>query len=531
VPTFDKGGHKSIFPFRTSRRNFLSGLAAFSGAYALAKSSRFALIANPLQNTVTPAALASDPLRPQFHLLPARNWMNDPNGPIFWKGNYHMFFQYNPNAPVWGDMHWAHSVSPDMIHWNHQPVALAPTSGGPDQDGCFTGSAADVDGTPTIIYTGVKSTTPELATLRDGTHNFRETQCLATSTDSQLRMWEKIVIPVLQPPQDPLLTGFRDPFFWKEGDFWFLGVGSGIRKKGGQVLLYRSKNLRVWESVSVLTSGTWNEKNTTDSVDSGEMWECPDFFQLGSQYVFLYSTERKVFWQTGELDKKEMVFHSNKSGFLDSGSYYAPKTQSASNGERILWGWIPETRPEAEYSKAGWAGCMSLPRILSINADGVLEMRVAPQAKKLRGKEIALPSASASNKARLHALREIRIKDVCAEMSLRLRNQPFSLSLMDGSNVFLQLNYDPRESGKELKLNNTFAPLALSANETEFEIALFLDGSIVELFAGNRACLTTRIYQTPQNALRFELDDSAIENISKLQVWPLTPISPDRLTS
>ena len=78
------------------------------------------------------ARLAADPLRPQFHLLPAKNWMNDPNGPIFWKGTYHMFFQYNPNAAVWGDMHWAHAVSLDMIHWKHLPIALAPTPGWAD---------------------------------------------------------------------------------------------------------------------------------------------------------------------------------------------------------------------------------------------------------------------------------------------------------------------------------------------------------------------------------------------------------------
>src|SRR5262249_17557279 len=130
--------------------------------------------------------LADDPLRPQFHLLPARNWMNDPDGPIYWKGQYHMFYQYNPGAAVWGDMHWAHAVSADMIQWKHLPVALAPTPGGYDADGCFTGSAVDDNGTATFIYTGVTNATPERATLRDGQHNFREVQCLAFSKDPML---------------------------------------------------------------------------------------------------------------------------------------------------------------------------------------------------------------------------------------------------------------------------------------------------------------------------------------------------------
>ena len=83
---------------------------------------------------------------PQFHLLPHANWMNDPNGPIYWNGQYHMFYQYNPDGAYWGNMHWGHAVSPDMVHWRHLPVALAPTPGSPDADGCFTGTAVIQDG-------------------------------------------------------------------------------------------------------------------------------------------------------------------------------------------------------------------------------------------------------------------------------------------------------------------------------------------------------------------------------------------------
>src|SRR5436309_13933314 len=178
--------------------------------------------------------LVADPLRPQYHLLPAKNWMNDPNGPIHWNGRYHTFFQYNPNTAVWGDMHWAHAVSDDMIHWRHLPVALAPTPGWDDADGCFTGSAADDHGTATVLYTGVKSCAPEQATLRDGVHNFREVQCLATSSDPQLLTWNKWKQPVIQPPSEPGLTGFRDPFLWREDNQWYLGVGSGLAKQGGR---------------------------------------------------------------------------------------------------------------------------------------------------------------------------------------------------------------------------------------------------------------------------------------------------------
>ena len=98
--------------------------------------------------------LASDPRRPQYHLLPAANWMNDPNGPIYWNGNYHMFYQYNPNAARLGVLHWAHAISRIWSIGVTPAIALAPTPGGPDAAGCFSGTAV-VDGNRVrVLYTG-----------------------------------------------------------------------------------------------------------------------------------------------------------------------------------------------------------------------------------------------------------------------------------------------------------------------------------------------------------------------------------------
>ncbi len=368
-----------------SRRTFLRQMGASGAAVSLCCHADLLNGARRFDGMVSQEKLAADPLRPQFHLLPARNWMNDPNGPIYWKGQYHMFFQYNPNAAVWGDMHWAHATSPDMIHWKHQPIALAPTPGSYDSEGCFSGSAVDDKGTATFLYTGVKSVPPADATLRDGTHNFLETQCLATSQDPDLRQWEKLAAPVLLPPHDMKLTGFRDPCLWHEGQIWYLGVGSGQAGVGGMILLFRSTDLRHWEYLHPLVTGKKNSKQTSDPVDSGEMWECPDFFLLGKKHVLLYSTERRVYWESGELDPKELVFHSQKRGLLDFGSFYAPKSQLDAKGQRILWGWITETRPEAEFSSAGWAGCMSLPRVLSVDDNGELKMQVLPAMEAVAG--------------------------------------------------------------------------------------------------------------------------------------------------
>ncbi|HXT25028.1 MAG TPA: glycoside hydrolase family 32 protein [Candidatus Eisenbacteria bacterium] len=511
-----------------SRRKFLATLAAAPFAnLPIAKSTPRS---EPAGRDALQARLATDPLRPQCHLLPAKNWMNDPNGPIYWKGQYHMFFQYNPTAAIWGDMHWAHAASPDMIHWRHLPIALAPTPGWDDADGCFTGSAVDDNGTATILYTGVKSVAPQSATLRDGAHNFREVQCLATSTDAQLRTWSKWKTPVVQPPDDPQITGFRDPFLWRERDMWYLGVGSGRRKQGGQILLYGSRDLRQWQYLHPLATGKWSEREDTNPVDSGEMWECPDFFPLGSKHVLLYSTARKVIWEVGELDPKELVFHPQQSGVLDHGAYYAQKTQFDAKGRRILWGWIPEKRPEAEFSAAGWAGCMALPRVLSLNNDGHLEMRIAPEAESLRAKALASVSPAMPSEARAKALAALEIDNLAGELLWQTGAGPFSMTIADDAGPWWVLKVETPGSAVRLEVNGRKIDVLAQGSRT-MDFRLVLDGSVAEFVCSSLHVLTSRIYRKPAGSLRLQLSGADARRVRSLQAWNLRPISADRLTT
>lgn len=509
----------------SSRRNFLRTLGAAGAAASL--PSRFLSAAQASTNEELQARLAADPLRPQFHLLPARNWMNDPDGPIFWNGRYHMFFQYNPNAAVWGDMHWAHAVSPDMVHWKHLPVALAPTPGGYDADGCFTGSAVDDNGTATFIYTGVKSVPATEATLRDGVHNFREVQCLATSHDPLLRSWKKLPQPILQPPNDPKLTGFRDPCLWRDGKSWYMGIGSGQKRVGGQVLLYKSEDLRRWQYLHPLASGKWNGIHSINPVDSGEMWECPDFFPLGGKHLLFYSTERNVYWETGELDPKELVFHPEKRGLLDYGDYYAPKSQLDANGNRILWGWIPEQRPD--FEAAGWAGCMSLPRILGLGKDGGLEMRFAPATQALRGKEFSAPEKSESPADTAAGFSSIRIPSASFELQFQAAANPFHMEITDGKAALISINYSPERTGAECIIN--FPQVPLPPREGPFTFHIFVDGSVAEVCINQRIALTTRVYHVPAGPLRISAAVADSGTISAFRIWEVKPISPDRLTT
>ena len=95
-----------------------------------------------------------DAYRPRFHFTAAANWINDPNGVCWHDGRYHLYYQYNPNAAKWGDIHWGHATSEDLVHWQDEPLALAPTPGGPDGEGCFSGSFALIDGVPIFFYIG-----------------------------------------------------------------------------------------------------------------------------------------------------------------------------------------------------------------------------------------------------------------------------------------------------------------------------------------------------------------------------------------
>ncbi|WP_435367539.1 glycoside hydrolase family 32 protein, partial [Klebsiella pneumoniae] len=185
---------------------------------------------------------------PIFHLAPPAGWMNDPNGLIYFNGRYHAFFQHHPASAYQGPMHWGHATSTDMLHWQHEPVALAPGDKY-DRDGCFSGSAVDDDGVLSLIYTGH-------ICLEDRGNDsiIREVQCLATSHDGI--HFEKQGC-VLTPPEG--IMHFRDPKVWHEEGSWWMVIGARDASDNGQVLLYRGTSLRDWHLEHVLAHSAAGE--------------------------------------------------------------------------------------------------------------------------------------------------------------------------------------------------------------------------------------------------------------------------------
>ena len=259
------------------------------------------------------------------------------------------------------------------------------------------------------------------------------------------------------------------------------------------------------------------------------MWECPDFFPLGKKHVLLYSTAGKVIWESGELDPKELKFHSARRGFLDHGAYYAQKTQLDAHGNRILWGWIPEKRPDPELIAADWAGCMALPRVLTLSAEGELEMTFAPEVQSLRGKASPL-SRQLRDGERRGSLPSVTLENVRAELTWKDSAPALAFLQEDIGSPQWSATLGLLDSGTAILNVNGFRIEIPSTANYLHDFHLFLDASVAELIVDRRHAITTRIYRKPYGPLHLKLGDRRIA-LTSLNVWPLQPISSDRLTT
>lgn len=318
----------------------------------------------------------ADRHRPAFHFVAPAGWLNDPNGLTQRDGWFHLFYQYNPHAPVHHRIHWGHARSKDLVHWEELPIALEPSEG-PDVDGCWSGVLVDHDGVPTLVYSG--------------RHGDRELPCIATgSTD--LVTWAKHdanpVIPA--PPADLDIVAFRDHCVWREeSGTWRQIIGAGIRDVGGTALLYESTDLRTWEYLGPLLTGDAGAQDRNAADWTGTMWECVDLFAVDDADVLVFSawddgvTHHPLYW-TGRYAGDR--FEPASLHRLDLGGrfFYAPQSMCDASGRRVMFGWMQEGRPDDAAVQAGWSGVMSLPRVVTARADGSLHQAPVPEVELLR---------------------------------------------------------------------------------------------------------------------------------------------------
>jgi beta-fructofuranosidase len=473
----------------------------------------------------------SDSHRPRYHFQPASGWMNDPNGLIFWKGYYHLFYQYVPDNPPWEMKHWGHAASKDLVQWINLPLALAPTPGGPDQDGCFSGCAVNNDGVPTFIYTGVKGN--------------QQLPCLASGTDD-LISWQKYPgNPIIAaPPQNLDLIAFRDHSLWKEGTTWYQLIGAGIKGVGGTVLLYRSPDLLAWEFMHPLYTGDYS---STEPVWTGSMWECPDFFPLSEKHVLIVSVfdenrfhERAyrgcLHYATAFVgDFTDHTFTPVTQSVIDYGGYfYAPQSMLDPQGRRIQFGWLWEGCSDEVQWAAGWAGVMSLPRVLTVAEDNTLRFEPAQEIKRLRGTHQHQSDLSILPTS-LMLLGDIRgdcleievefILDQAAEVGIGVRCSPDgveqTLILYDGLQHLLLIDRQRSSLRDDVETDIRSGPLMLAPGESLF-LHIFLDCSVIEVFANYKLCMSSRIYPSREDSLGVGVfANGGSPKIKVLDVWKM----------
>ncbi len=513
--------------------------------------SASALVVRPATKDEVVRRLASDRHRPQYHLMPPANWMNDPNAPFYWNGRYHMFYQYSPAISVFGKKYWGHAVSDDMVHWKNVGLSISPTPGGPDKDGAWSGSAVVHNGVPTIMYTGAHFTeADEGADRAKGLVPERQLVAIAADpSDPDLVRWNKIAEnPVIaSPPIGMKVSGWRDPALWKEGDDWYMVIGAGQQGVGKMVLLYRSRDLRKWEYLHPFLIA---KPDTDPKRAFPPVWECPDLFFLENKPVLLIAERNSYF--TGTITDRK--FNPEIEGRIDYGATaYAQKTMVASKERRIWWAWLHEMRTMRAQEEAGWAGVLSLPRVLTLREDGRVGIEPAPELTSLRGRSHQVTNLSIKPDGPLlldsiagdcvEIITEIDL-GAAAQAGVRVR------STKDGSEQTLigfdrerrMLFSDTTNSSRDpetLGTNRLFA-FGRGVRQGEFELRdkeplrlhIFVDASVLEAFANGRAAISDRVYPQSADSKGIGLFARGGEaKLRSLEIWQLKPISSDRLTS
>jgi beta-fructofuranosidase len=401
--------------------------------------------------------MTADPTFPRRHGRPPRGWVNDPNGCSYVDGRYHVFFQYNPDAPVHTAIRWGHMSSSDLVRWRDEPVALVNRPGEVDALGCWSGCVVDDGGVPTAVYTAVA----------DERH--RGDVVLARS-DRTLRTWRQDRRAVASPPDDPRITHVRDPYVFSAFGHRYAVLGAGHTHGGGRVLVYACDDLTAWTPLGDLLT---SDDEIAAAVAPANIWECPNLVPFGDRWVLIVSLWRHgpfplagVRYLVGDLSA-DLRFRPTAGGRLDDGPcFYAPQVLRH-DGRTILWGWAWELEAPGP---ADWAGCLTYPRELTLDGD-VLVSRPVPELVGLRRRPL-----------------EVRASEPFAAAAFDCAaDGPFALVLRDGRDERVVV-------------------------ERPGPGRILVDGSMVEVFDAGPRPHTTRAYPTATSRW-------VVRTAAPLRVW------------
>ena len=487
------------------------------------------------------AEIHDDSFRPRFHFTPAKNWMNDPNGPVYYQGEYHLFYQYNPSADVWGHMSWGHAVSRDLVHWQHLPVAL------PEGDGTmiFSGSTVvDWHNSSGFCAGNARDSSCLVAIYTGHSGNLkRQTQNLAYSTDNG-RSWTKYPG---NPVIDLHLRDFRDPkVFWHEGSRKWVMVTALPREH--KVRFFGSTDLKHWTILS----------DFGPAGATGGVWECPDLFELPvegepGQKRWVLSINLNPGGVAGGSGNEYFIGQFDGSAFRTENSneqalwadygkdFYASTSFSdipPSDSRRIWLGWLDNWEYAARTPTHPWRGAQSIPRVLSLQrfAGGIhLVQRPVAELHRLRNRHWTLQGQTflAANRFlksqgvggdALEIWLQIAADNV-NEVGLHVRKSGDEQTAIGVDTAKSQLFVDRTRSGStnfhEKFPGRQVGPISLARGKA-IKLGVLVDTSSVEVFGNDGETVISDCIFPRRASQGVELYSSGGEaRILKLDIWTL----------
>ena len=477
--------------------------------------------------------LWNDPQRPGYHLMPPEGFWNDINGTIYRKGRYHVFF-LGRSAPELETVlsgkdtdrareTWLHASSADLVHWILHPPALVPVFDGSMPGGLYSGDMMDNMPIPTIIV-----------------HVPGQGTCLYTAEDDELIHWKphpnNPVIPITNAPPEAAIF---DPCGWKEGDIYYALIGNKNKTpgyEGDSTSLFRSRDLAHWEYRGPFYKS--ERRWTPESQDCA----CPDFFPLGNKYLLLSHVHRPwnhLQYYIGRFDKQAERFLPESHGYMSwpGGQLCAPETLLDGKGRRIFWGWIMEAGPH----DSAWDSVATLPRVLTLAQDDTLRIEPAPELEVLRCNPRHRENLTVSGDVALNEVRGdcLEISAViepgdAKQFGLKVRCSPQGdeQTVIVYSTSEKTLKVELAKSSPNAKytwgksvVTEQAAPLELKAGEP-LRLRVFLDRSVLEVYANGRQCITQRIYPSRADSLGVALvTRGGSAKVRSVDAWDMSPVN------
>ena len=466
--------------------------------------------------------------RPAFHVTPTTGWCNDPNGFSRFGEEYHLFYQYYPYENKWGPMHWGHCKTKDFIKWEELPCAMAPDMEY-DGQGCFSGTAVEHEGKHILMYTSVLE-----KDLEDGTHMVRQTQSIAIGDgETYEKVAENPVITADCLPEGSSPVDFRDPKIWKENDTYYMIVGNKNENQIGQVVLCSSKNLTDWKFETILASN--------ESGKIGTMWECPDFFQLGSKRVLICSPQdmkaqkyefhngHNSVYFLGDYDEKTHTFVKELPHALDYGmDFYAPQTTELPDGRRIMIAWMKSWDACVIPNSQVWQGMMTLPRELELK-DGKIWQTPVREIEKYHKNPCRYDHAEINQETTLCGIEGRTI-----DLTVLLEEDEFqTFSMKLAANKEYETSFTYHKAENMLEIDRTYCgvtkdvvcvrKLKISNPEGLKKMRFILDRQSIELFLNDGEQVATTAICTPLEAqeIHFYSDKKIHINVEKYGIVKL----------